>query len=84
VIPLAEALVRLPGQTLDFQQTIDARVSIVNDTAASTHSVVDEAKSKSSQSLVFVAGKSIPAVNMDAKDQLIGPAWDPAVNAELT
>jgi hypothetical protein len=80
----AEALVRLPGATLDFQQTIDTRVKIVNDTAASTHSVVDEAQSKSSQILVFVAGKSIPDVNMDANDQLIGPAWDPTVNAELT
>jgi len=80
----AEALVRLPGANLDFQQTIDARVQTVRDTAASTHSVVDEAKSKSSQSLVFVAGKSIPEVNMDANDQLIGPAWDPAANAELT
>lgn len=79
----AEALVRLPGEKLDFQQTIDTRVTIVNDTASSTHQVVDEAKSKSSQSLVFVAGKSIPDVNMDAKDQLIGPAWDPGVNKEL-
>ena len=79
----AEAVVQLPDEKLDFKQTIEGRVQIVAGTAASTHQIVDEAKSKSSQSLVFVANKSIPDVNMDTSDQKIGPAWDPAVNAEL-
>jgi hypothetical protein len=79
----AEALVQLPDENLDFKKTIDGRVTIVVDTASATHQVVDEAKSKSSQNLVFVAGKNIPDVNMDANDQPIGPAWDPAANAQL-
>lgn len=79
---LAEALVQLPGKQLNFLNLITVRNNLVI-SAAATHNVVDENKSRASQNLEFIPNKQIPGVNVDASDKLIGPAWDPKLNAEL-
>jgi hypothetical protein len=82
-IRFAEALVKLPGQTLNFQNTIQSRIRQVISVGA-THDVVDEARSLADQTVAFIANQTIPAVNGDATGSIIGPVWNPTTNRELT
>jgi hypothetical protein len=81
---VAEALVLLPGQSLnDLSTLIMKRIKLVLKAANSDdppqgidHKVIDEAATRKAQDLVFAAGEQVP--------DIIGPVWDPTVNALVT
>lgn len=79
----AEALVKIPGQTLNFHSLVQDRVRLVV-AAAPTHDVVDESRSRASNSLEFIPGQHIPDCNADPNGALIAPVWNPTANAELS
>jgi hypothetical protein len=81
-VRFAEALVNVPGGSLNFGNLMQARVNLVA-SVAPTHDVVDEASTQASGSLVFTTGATILDVNDDNSGALIGPVWNPATNSEL-
>jgi len=81
-IKFAEALVQLPGKTINFLNLVNSRATaIIN--AAPTHDVVDETETRKAGALKFKAGEQILGVNLDSTGTVIGPAWNPTANAEL-
>jgi hypothetical protein len=80
-VKFAEALVNLPGGSLNFANLVQARVNIVVGVAA-THNVVDEAQTQASGALAFTAD-TILDVNDDNTGAPIGPVWNPTTNSEL-
>lgn len=82
-VVFAEALVKLPGETLNFRTTFQARVNLVVG-VSSTHDVVDEAATRTAHAVQFVSGQQIEHVNADASGTLIGPVWNPTTNSQLT
>ena len=80
-VKFAEALVNLPGGSLNLARSFQTRVTLVSSVAA-THSVVDEAQTRASNTLSFTAD-TILGVNSDNSGALIGPAWNPSTNSQL-
>ncbi len=82
-IKFGESLVQLPGATIKFTDTLQARANaIIN--AAPTHDVVDESATRAANALKFKAGLKILGVNLDDTGNVIGPVWNPTRQAELT
>jgi hypothetical protein len=82
-IKFAEALVQLPGKTINFLNLVNARATAVIN-AAPTHDVVDETETRKAGALKFKSGEKILGVNSDNTGTVIGPVWNPTANAELT
>lgn len=70
-----EAMVQVPGASVDFTTPFRERVHEVAD-ARETHEVVDEAKTQEDGVLRFT-GKQILEVDVDDTGALAGPVWDP-------
>ncbi len=81
-VKFAEALVGVPGVTLNFRALFSARVHLVAGVAA-THDIVDERQTRSDNAVRFVAGATILGVNVDNSGAPIGPAWNPLTNSPL-
>ena len=82
-IKFGESLVQLPGATIKFTDTLQARANaIIN--AAPTHDVVDESATRTANALKFKAGLKILGVNLDDTGNVIGPVWNPTRQGELT
>jgi hypothetical protein len=81
-IKFAEALVKLPSDTLDFRQQVQDRIDLVL-SAADTHDIIDQAQTAIDHALAFVAGQTILDVNVDNSGNTIGPVWNPTTNSEL-
>jgi hypothetical protein len=81
-VKFAEALVKLPAGTLNFQHKIHNRAQLVV-TAAKTHDIVDENQTRDSNVLVFVPGATIFPVNADDNGAIIGSIWNPTTSTVL-
>lgn len=81
-VAFAEALVKVPGASLNFATAFSNRVTLVAN-AGPTHDIIDEAQTQADHVLRFVAGQEILGVNMDNTGALIGPVWNPTTNRML-
>jgi hypothetical protein len=81
-VQFAEALVRVPGASLNFNTLFQARLTMVSNVAP-THNVVDEAQTKTDHQVRFIAGQQILDVNADNSGNLIGPVWNPTTDQML-
>jgi hypothetical protein len=77
-----EALVKVPGATINFATAFTNRVTQVAN-AGPTHDIIDETQTAADGVLRFVAGQEILGVNMDNSGALIGPVWNPTTNRML-
>jgi hypothetical protein len=82
-VRFSEALVQLPGASINLRNTFQARVQAVA-SAGPTHDVVDEDETRKANALRFKAGQTILGVNFDDTGTLIGPVWNPTRQAEMT
>jgi hypothetical protein len=82
-IKFGEALVQLPGKTINFLNLVNARVTAVIN-AAPIHDVIDETETQKAGALKFKAGEKILGVNSDGTGAVIGSVWNPTTNRELT
>jgi hypothetical protein len=80
-IKFAEALAAPPGAHVDFGGLFQSRVNVVVG-VASTHDVVDEAKTLANQAVAFTSNKILD-VNADSSGAIIGSIWNPKANREL-
>ena len=81
-VAFIEAMVKVPGGTVDFTTAFRNRVTQVAN-AGPTHDIIDEAQTRADGVLRFVAGQEILGVNMDNSNALIGPVWNPTTKRML-
>jgi hypothetical protein len=77
-----EAFVDAPGGAINFDDAFGNRFQEVLN-AGVNHTIVDEVATKTAGALRFVAGQSIPNVNLDSGGNS-RPVWNPASNSPLT
>lgn len=78
-----EALVRVPGASLNLTTAFSNRVTLVSN-AGPTHKIIDEAKTEAEHDLKFVDGKEILGVNVDGKGVMVGPVWNHTAKVTLS
>lgn len=77
-----EAFVQGPtGAALSFQALLQARMQLVV-SAAPIHNEVDEAATRNAGALHFVAGSTIPNVNVNSSGRTL-TVWNPGTNSPL-
>lgn len=78
----AEALVRVPGASLDFGTEVQARITAIL-SVGREHYVVDEDATRSANAIRQVGGEHIPDCNADANGTTIAPVWNPTAHRQL-